>query len=138
MEIQPLKSRVCVKMQLVSSRKREKGQSVVWVPEVQGGGQLLGPGMMVVADRGDSRAESCSGRGSSLSQCERFKGRWQALKRQFPRNAGWCVYKAKPRGGMLGNLPHRRLLFIILLFSQESHTVGWVRKNHPGTPEANT
>lgn len=98
MEIQPLKSRVCVKIQLVFSRKREKGQSVVWVPEVQGGGQLLGPGMMVVADRGDSRAESCSGRGSSLSQCERFKGRWQALKRQFPRNAGWCVYKAKPRG----------------------------------------
>lgn len=96
MEIQPLKGRACVQMHLASSRKR--GQSVVWVPEVQGGDQLLGPGMTVVADRGDSRAESCSGRRSSLGQCEQSKGRWHALKRQFPRNAGWCVYKAKTRG----------------------------------------
>lgn len=80
----------------MSSRKRENGQSVVW-------DRLLGPRMAMVADRGDSSVETYSGKGSSLSQCERSKGR----RDNFLEMQAGVYIRQSQEGGMLGNLPHR-------------------------------
>lgn len=87
MDTQPLKDGVPAQKQLASSKKEGEWSICVKGTRSPGSYQLLEPRMTMMVDRGDSRGETCSGRGSGLSQCEWPQSEQYALKKQFSRNA---------------------------------------------------